>query len=77
MQDMPVSPFSQRVEMMCRQPKAFIDYKRNRPEILSDKKAYEKYDPYHLRMLREEEERRQEELRLLREENDEVVYRPT
>lgn len=35
-----VAPFHQRIELMCRQPNAFLTYKQNRSEILADKKAY-------------------------------------
>ena len=35
-----VAPFHQRVELMCREPNAFLTYKQNRSEILADKKPY-------------------------------------
>lgn len=47
--------------MLCQSEKAYLNYKRNRAEILADKKAYEINEPYHLRMLRENEERKKKE----------------
>ena len=47
--------------MLCEPEKAYLDYKRNRPEILADKKAYEKVEPYHLKMLKEDKERKDKE----------------
>ena len=54
-------PFSARVQVLCEPEKAYLDYKRNRPEILADKKAYEKVEPYHLKMLKEDKERKDKE----------------
>ena len=52
-------PFNERIEILCGGDNAFINYKKNRVTILEDKKAYEEEkEPFHLKMLREEEAER-------------------
>lgn len=66
-----VLPFADRISKVCGINNAYLYYKNNRVEILEDKKAYEKpKEPFHKKMLREEEEER-ERARLLQMELDE------
>ena len=67
-----VLPFSDRISKVCGTKDAYLYYKNNRVEILEDKKAYEKpKEPFHVKMLREEEEER-ERARLLKVELEEA-----
>jgi hypothetical protein len=64
-----VLPFSDRLQEMCLIENAYLYYKNNRVEILADKKAYEiPEEPFHKKMLREEEEKRWREARARGEE---------
>ena len=52
-------PFSQRIEKMCGINGAFLNYKKIRRDILIDKESRPQEEPYHLKMLREQEEEHQ------------------
>lgn len=57
-------PFSKRVEKMCSEKNAFLNYKKNRVKILEDKEAHQiKEEPFHKKYLRlkaEEKERKRD-----------------
>lgn len=48
-------PFSHRVKKMCGSAGAFLKYKKIRRDILIDKESHPEEEPYHIRMLREQE----------------------
>ena len=73
-------PFSDRISKVCGITNAFLYYKNNRVEILEDKKAYEQpKEPFHKKMLREEEEEREKarqiEMEVEEAENDSMIGR--
>lgn len=53
-------PFRDRITIQAGLDDAFIHYKKQRVEILADKKAYELHlEPYHKKMLRERKEEKE------------------